>query len=162
MGSVLEILRKTAASVQPSDRSFNDPALWQQHEALRGVGPLDDFDVDLRQQLGDAFLELRPLIAAIGEELAQEGVAAEQGRQQEKAAIAILNIGRMNDGLHQQALRIDEHMSLLALDPLAGVIALRIDRDPPFSALFTLWESMMQAVGLASLSTFSRHCTYKA
>jgi hypothetical protein len=29
-------------------------------------------------------------------------------------------------------------------------------------ALFTLWLSMMQAVGLASRSAFSRHSTYSA
>jgi len=30
---------------------------------------------------------------------------------------------------------------------------------PPFSALFTLWLSMMAAVGLASLRSRSRHCS---
>jgi hypothetical protein len=39
---------------------------------------------------------------------------------------------------------------------------MRIDTGPPFSALFTLWLLMMQAVGLASRSTFSRHSTYSA
>ena len=32
----------------------------------------------------------------------------------------------------------------------------RVDPGPPFSALFTLWLSMMQAVGLASHSALSR------
>ena len=31
------------------------------------------------------------------------------------------------------------------------------DAGPPFSALFTLWLSMIQAVGLASRSASSRH-----
>ena len=34
-----------------------------------------------------------------------------------------------------------------------------IDADPPFSALFTLWLSMMAAVGLASRCACSRHCS---
>jgi hypothetical protein len=63
----------------------------------------------------------------------------------------------MNDGVQQQTQRIDENMPLLALDQLARIEAGRIDADPPFSALFTLWLSMMQAVGLASRSTRSRH-----
>jgi len=54
-------------------------------------------------------------------------------------------------------LRIDQNMPLLALDQLARVEAVAVDADPPFSALFTLWLSMMQAVGLASRSAFSRH-----
>jgi hypothetical protein len=41
-------------------------------------------------------------------------------------------------------------MVLLALDLLARIVAARIDATPPFCALFTLWLSMTQAVGLAS------------
>ena len=59
--------------------------------------------------------------------------------------------------MQHQAQRIDEDVALLALDQLARIEARRIDADPPFSALFTLWLSMMQAVGLASRSTRSRH-----
>jgi hypothetical protein len=44
----------------------------------------------------------------------------------------------MNDGVQQQAERIDENMPLLALDQLAGIEAVGIDASPPFSALFTL------------------------
>jgi hypothetical protein len=40
--------------------------------------------------------------------------------------------------MHQQALRIDKDMPLLALDFLARVIAARVNAAPPFSALFTL------------------------
>ena len=63
----------------------------------------------------------------------------------------------MNDGVQQQTQRIDENMPLLALDQLARIEAGRIDAGPPFSALFTLWLSMIQAVGLASRSARSRH-----
>jgi hypothetical protein len=58
---------------------------------------------------------------------------------------------------HQQALGIDQDMAFLATDFLPRIIAFRIDADPPFSALFTLWLSMMRAVGLASRSACSRH-----
>jgi hypothetical protein len=37
-------------------------------------------------------------------------------------------------------------MALLAFDLLSSVIARRVDRDPPFSALLTLWLSMIAAV----------------
>jgi hypothetical protein len=47
-------------------------------------------------------------------------------------------------------------------DQFARIEPVRINAGPPFSALFTLWLSMMQAVGLASRSTFSRHSTYSA
>ena len=73
----------------------------------------------------------------------QERIHPEQGRQQQDAAIAILDIGGVNDGVQQQTQRIDENMALLALDLLARIIAMRIDAGPPFSALLTLWLSMM-------------------
>jgi len=37
---------------------------------------------------------------------------------------------------------------LLALDLLAAVVARRVDARRPFSALLTLWLSMIAAVGL--------------
>src|SRR5271165_7337421 len=55
----------------------------------------------------------------------------------------------MHDRVHQQPLGIDEDVPLLALDLLARIVAGRIDASPPFSALLTLWLSMMAAVGLA-------------
>ena len=47
--------------------------------------------------------ELPPLIAAVGEEFLQKRVCTEQARHDENAAVAILNIGRMNDGMEQEA-----------------------------------------------------------
>jgi len=47
-------------------------------------------------------------------------------------------------------------MALFALDLFACIITRRVDAGPPFSALFTLWLSMMQAVGLASRVSASR------
>jgi hypothetical protein len=61
--------------------------------------------------------------------------------------------------MEQQTQRIYQEMALLALDLLARIVAMRIDEGPPFSALFTLWLSIMAAVGLASRSAFSRQAT---
>ena len=61
--------------------------------------------------------------------------------------------------MEQQPQRIYENMALLAFDLLARIIAMRIDTAPPFSALLTLWLSMMAAVGLTSRSPCSRHST---
>jgi hypothetical protein len=38
---------------------------------------------------------------------------------------------------------------------------MRINGGPPFSALLTLWLSMMAAVGLASRSSFSRQSEFR-
>jgi hypothetical protein len=87
----------------------------------------------------------------------QERMQAGQGRKQHNAAVAILDVGAMNDGVEQQPQRIYENVALLAFDFLARIIARRIDAGPPYSALFTLWLSMMAALGPASLSSCSRH-----
>ncbi len=107
----------------------------------------------------ERLVKFRPLIGSVGKQLLQEGIHPEQGRKQQDAAVAILDVGGMNDGVEQQTQRIYENMALLALDLFARVIAMRIDARPPFSALFTLWLSMMAAVGLASRSPCSRHST---
>ncbi len=102
----------------------------------------------------------RSFVSAVGEKFFEEREHAEQGCQQHDAAIAILNARGCDDAVQKQALHVDENMSLLALDQLAGIKAVRIDAGPPFSALLTLWLSMMAAVGLASRASFSRHVTY--
>ena len=117
---------------------------------------LDDLEVDAGENAFQRALEFRPLVASIGEELDQEREGAEQGRHQQRAAVAVLDVGGMHDRMHQQALRIDKNVPLLALDLLACVVAGRIDAGPPFSALLTLWLSMMAAVGLASREASSR------
>ena len=81
---------------------------------------------------------MRPLIAAIGKELFQKREQAKQRRQQKDTAVAVLYIGRMNDGVKQKSKRIYKNMPLLTLDFLSRIVAIRVDRGPPFSALFTL------------------------
>ena len=61
--------------------------------------------------------------------------------------------------MDQQTQRIYQDVTLLALDLFARIIAMWIDAAPPFSALLTLWLSMIAAVGLASRYAFSRHAT---
>src|SRR5208337_460271 len=51
---------------------------------------------------------------------------------------------------------------ILLCQKAAGVVARRVDARPPFSALLTLWLSMIAAVGLASQAAASRHFTQSA
>jgi hypothetical protein len=72
--------------------------------------------------------------------------------------------------MHQKALGVDRNVPLLAFDllariPRAGPMArprtgspVRVV-SPPFSALFTLWLSMMAALGEASRPACSRQAT---
>ena len=111
----------------------------------------------MRQDAGQPGVKDRPFIGAVGEQLPQERKQAEQCCEQRKATVAILHVGGGDDAVEKQALCINQNVPLLALDQFARIKAGRIDAGPPFSALLTLWLSMMQAVGLASRSAFSRH-----
>jgi len=106
-----------------------------------------------------SILELWTLVAAIGVELQQKRIQAEQGCHHQHAAITVLQGGRMDDGVQDQTLRVYKEMALLAFDLLASVEAVGIDTAPPFSALLTLWLSMTAAVGEASRCANSRHLT---
>jgi len=123
------------------------------------IGAFDDLGFDVWQQTRQGVMEHRSLIGRVGKEPGQERVHPEHRGEQQDAAVAILDVGGMNDGVQQQAQRVYEKVALLALDLLARIVAMRIDPAPPFSALFTLWLSMMAAVGLACRSLCSRHST---
>jgi hypothetical protein len=123
------------------------------------IGTFDDFGFETRQDFGERVRKKQPLIGAVGKQLLDEWKQTFHRGKQRDAAIAILNAGGMNDGMKQQTHRVYENMALLALDLFARIIAMRINAGPPFSALFTLWLSMMAAVGLASRAAFSRHST---
>lgn len=119
---------------------------------------LDDFDGPVAGS-GGGRCDARPAITRVGEDAQDEGEQSSCALVEDQArAIAILNVGRMNSGAQQQAKCIYENVALLTLDLLSGIVAMRIVR-PPFSALFTLWLSIMAAVGLASRSSRSRHST---
>jgi hypothetical protein len=51
-------------------------------------------------------VELASLIAGVGEQCLQEGTHPEQRCQKQDAAIAILDVSGMNDGVQQQAQRV--------------------------------------------------------
>jgi hypothetical protein len=119
----------------------------------------DDFDVDGPNEPPNRILKTGGLVAGVGIELQEKRIQAKQGGHHQDPAIAILNVCGMHQGVQQKALGVYENMALLTLDLLARIIAVRIDPRPPFSALLTLWLSMMAAVGLTSRSANSRHLT---
>jgi len=156
---IFPVLGQTAAATEPTDGTLNDPSFGQDDETLGPIGTADDLSDQARHDARQSVTEHRPGIGAVGEQSREEGELSEHRGQDHYPAVAILNIGGRNHSVQQQTQRVDEDMTLLALDQFACVEAMRIDADPPFSALFTLWLSMMQAVGLASHSSCSRHLT---
>jgi hypothetical protein len=157
--AIFPVLGEATASSEPGDGPLDDPSLRFDDEAFGIVTTFDDINWQAWHDVGDAILEVRAGIGAIGEQLAKERELSEQGGQQQHPAVAVLNVGGSHQRVQQQTELVDENVALLALDQLARIEPMRIDARPPFSALFTLWLSTMQAVGLASRPACSRHFT---
>ena len=111
-----------------------------------------------KYRLGSTVSEDRSLLGAVGEQLAQEREPPNRV-DSSNATVAVLDVGSGHQRMQHQTQRIDQDVALLALDQLAGIVAMPVDVRPPFSALFTLWLSMIVAVGLASRPASSRHFT---
>ncbi len=127
----LEITRQASIAADPCEGSLDDPAFGQDDELVQFVA-LDDFD-DPRSRLGGGLCHARPLIAGIGEDTFDEREeAARASIENQPRAIAVLNVGGMNDDAQQEAERIDEDVALATRDLLARIIALRVERGTPF------------------------------
>ena len=100
---VLPIPGEPSAAIEPSKRAFDDPAFGQNDESGDAIGPLDDVDLQMWANFCQGGCEFPALIAAVGEQLLQKRKHAKQGRHNENAAVAILNVGRMDDGVQQEA-----------------------------------------------------------
>src|SRR3954454_8789085 len=116
-GEVLPILGQSTAAVQPSYGAFDKPALREDDKPFRLIRALHDVKVHAPQDLFDRTSELRSLVSAIGVELQQKRIAREEHGHQPNAPVAILDMGGVHDRVHQQALRVDEKVTLLAFDP---------------------------------------------
>lgn len=157
--AVFPILGEAAASVEPGDGTFDDPALRFDDKSFDLISTFDDLDHHAVHDVGCAIAEDRPCICTVSEQLAQERELSEQSGQQEDPAVAVLNIGGSHQRVQHESQRVDQEVTLLALDQLAGIKAVAVDASAPFSALFTLWLSITHVVGLASRSACSRHLT---
>jgi hypothetical protein len=62
------------------------------------IGALDDFSFEVGEDFRQGLLEFWSLIAAVGKQLFQ----TEQGCKQHDAAVAVLDVGGVNDGVEQQ------------------------------------------------------------
>lgn len=158
MIAVLPVLGKPTAAVEPGDGALDDPTLGFDDKAFGVIGAFDDLDHQAAHRCG-GIVENWSRIGPVGEQLAQERELPEQSCQQQDAAVAILNIGGSHQRMQHQAQRVDQDMAFLTLDQLASIKTVRLNARAPFSALFTLWLSITQAVGLASRSACSRHLT---
>ncbi len=153
-----EVFGEPPAATDPGEGAFDDPAFWDNHEAMQ-VAALDDLDAP-PAGCSDSPRRFWSLIAGVGEDALYERKQAPRALvEHEPGAVAILHVGRVDHDIQQEAERVDEDVALATLDLLARVIARRIERGPPFCAPLALWASMIATVGLASRPACSRVAT---
>ena len=75
--------------------------------------------------IGESFGQFVPGIGTISEEVAQPGEEIVNGLDNDRRAIAVLNLSRVDLGADQEATRIGDDMALAPLDLFAGVIPAR-------------------------------------
>jgi transposase len=124
-------LGKTATPIEPADGALDDPALRFDDETLDVIRTPDDRDRQVGQDVGNTIEEDRSGIGAVGEQLAQERELSEQGGQQQNPAVTVLYISGGDQRVQQQTELVDQHVTFLAFDQLAGIEPMRIDRRPP-------------------------------
>ncbi len=154
------VLGEPSAAAEPGEGPLHDPALAQGHEA-RALTALDDLQPPAAGP-GYCLRGRLALVGTVGKDHLDEREQPTGGAQEGYGPVAVLDAGGMDSGAQEQTQRVDQDVALLALDLLARVITLRIDAQAPFSALFTLWLSMIATVGLASLPACSRAWTKSA
>jgi len=117
-----EVFCEAAVAAEPGEGSLDDPAARQHLEAFCGVGALDDLKrpgADFSEGGG----ELLAGIGAVGEDMVQPGKAVSDRGEYIGFAVAVLDIGGMDDGADQKAFGVGEDMALPARDLLARVKA---------------------------------------
>ena len=159
MVEIFPVLCEATAPIEPRNCALDDPAFGKSNKTLGLIATPHDFGYQVPHRERQAIMEYRPCIGRVGKQPLEKGKQSEQGRQNQHPTVPILHVGRRDQRVQQQAQGIDENVPLLALDQFACIEPMWIDAGPPFSALFTLWLSMIQAVGLASRSASSRHLT---
>ena len=127
----LEVAGEASIATDPGQGSFDDPALGKDNEAVQFVA-LDDLELPVAA-LCDGRGRFGALIAGIGKDALDEREAAARAPvENERGPIAVLNVGRMDDDIQQEAECIDEDVPLAARDLLPRIKALRVERGTPF------------------------------
>jgi len=148
-GQVFVVFAQPSIAAQPAKGSLHNPAALQDDEPF--VGPFDDFDDPGKCRQGPA--DKLPGVAAVGPDQSQAREASGQALENQPPAVAILDVGSVNDHGDDQSQRVDGDVALASDDLFAGVIA---SASAPFSALLTLWLSMIAALGVACLPALRR------
>ena len=121
MGELFVVADEAAVLDDPGERSFDDPAAWQDLKALRRSVTAYDLEGDVRPLLGP--VDQAPGITAIGEGMLYERVSGPGALQHALGPVAILDVGAMDMDGEQPTIGVGQDVALAAPDLLARVVA---------------------------------------
>src|SRR5438034_1245729 len=116
----LEIFGKAPTTVEPSKRSFNDPAFRLGLEGAETLGPCDDLDCPLAE-LGDRIKQLLPAVHPVSEDVTQFGKDEADIFQQRYRTVIVLDVGRVHLHGKQRAACIGDDVTFASFHSLARI-----------------------------------------
>lgn len=122
-GELLVVASEAPVLHDPGEGSLDDPAPWQNLEALgRGV-TTDDLQRDVGFVL--CLLDEAARVAAIGVGSLHEGEPRSRALQNSFATVPVLDVGAVDVHGEQPAIGVGQDVALASADLLAGIIAFR-------------------------------------
>ena len=112
-----------AAPGDPRQGPLDDPAAGQHLEGVQVIGPLDDFQRQLRLELGLGPGDELAGVSAVGPGEPDRGECFPQVPQQRPGSVAVLDAGGGDQHGQQQPDGVDSDVPLAAVDLLARVVA---------------------------------------
>ena len=96
---VLKIFGEGTAAVEPADHALNSPAFWQNHKSFGLIRTFNDFSLQAGEDLRKIGIEERPLMCTVGKQFLQKREQTKQSGQELNAAVAILDVRRVHNGV---------------------------------------------------------------
>lgn len=150
------VLAQSTVPAEPRKRPFHDPTFGQDDEAGDIAQTLDNLQRPAAKRLRPSDELSR--VAAVGPDDLELGEQAANLPQHKLGAVAVLDVGGVDNDSQNQTKHIDDDVPLSALDFLTRVVPAL----PPFSTVFTDWLSMIAAVGVRLRPAFTRTFSRRA
>ena len=117
-GIALEVASQAAVAADPCERPLDDPSFWQDLKS-GSIRSLDDLQSpNAGAPYGQCHFGSSK--STVSRNTFDEREQSSRPTQQARSTVAVLNIGRMNDDVQQQAQRVDQDVPLATLDLLAA------------------------------------------
>ena len=114
MEAGFKVFGKPSVAIEPRESALDHPAPRQDDKAADGIGTLDGLDGPLAN-LVESGVELGAAIGAVGKDMPQPRMEISHCGQDQWCAIAILDVGFMDNSGDQQAVGVGEQVALRPL-----------------------------------------------